>query len=193
MAAKPSTARSTVRRPGRGRRCPSRVGRWEVAGGPQPPGWVGAAAAARAAERPGRPGRCAERPSRAAVRWARERADGWQPPRGWASLGWVLDHGGWSSPRLTPGWAAPEGLLEVPAGMGVRPQRGPSRQRALPARCRQRSDLRKWGVGLPGLEPPASSLSGIEGSALCARPFSQVAGERQGRRDAFKARCSDRS
>jgi hypothetical protein len=40
-------------------------------------------------------------------------------------------------------------------------------------------------VGLAGLEP-ASSLSGIEGSALCARPFSQVARERQGRRDAFK-------
>jgi hypothetical protein len=24
-------------------------------------------------------------------------------------LGWVCDHGGWSSPRLTPGWADPEG------------------------------------------------------------------------------------
>jgi hypothetical protein len=36
------------RRPGRGRRCRSRVGQWEVAGGPGPPGWVGAAAAALA-------------------------------------------------------------------------------------------------------------------------------------------------
>jgi hypothetical protein len=45
--------------------------------------------------------------------------------------------------------------------MGVRPQRGPSRQRALPARCRQRCDLRRWLVGLPGLEPGTSSLSGI--------------------------------
>src|SRR4029450_14157157 len=42
-------------------------------------------------------------------------------------------------------------------------------------------------VGLPGLEPGTSSLSGIEGSALCGPAFSQVAGERQGRRDAFLA------
>jgi hypothetical protein len=35
-------------------------------------------------------------------------------------------------------------------------------------------------VGLGGLEPPPSSLSGIEGSALCGPPFSQVAAERQG-------------
>jgi hypothetical protein len=32
----------------------------------------------------------------------------------------------------------------VPAGLGMRPQRGPSRQRALPARCRLCSDLRRW-------------------------------------------------
>ena len=42
-------------------------------------------------------------------------------------------------------------------------------------------------VGLAGLEPAGSSLSGIEGSALCGPAFSQVAGERQGRRDAFLA------
>jgi hypothetical protein len=41
-------------------------------------------------------------------------------------------------------------------------------------------------VGLAGLEPAASSLSGIEGSALCGAAFPQVAGECQGRRDAFK-------
>jgi hypothetical protein len=40
-------------------------------------------------------------------------------------------------------------------------------------------------VGLGGVEPPTSSLSGIEGSALCGPPFSQVAGDRKGRRDAF--------
>jgi hypothetical protein len=40
-------------------------------------------------------------------------------------------------------------------------------------------------VGLGGLEPPASSLSGIEGYALCGPAFSQVAAERQGPRDAF--------
>jgi hypothetical protein len=48
-------------------------------------------------------------------------------------------------------------------------------------------------VGLAGLEPAASSLSGIEGSALCGAAFSQVACERQGRRDAFLARPSARS
>ena len=45
-------------------------------------------------------------------------------------------------------------------GMGVRPQRGPGWQRAFPACCRQCSDLRRWLVGLPGLEPGTSSLSG---------------------------------
>ena len=48
-------------------------------------------------------------------------------------------------------------------------------------------DLLGWWVGLPGLEPGPSSLSGIEGLALCGPPFSQVADERQGRRDAFLA------
>jgi hypothetical protein len=76
-------------------------------------------------------------------------------------LGWVCDHGGWSSPRLTPGWADPEGPGEGPAGMGARPQRGPGWQRALPACYRQRSELRRWLVGLPGLEPGTSSLSAI--------------------------------
>jgi hypothetical protein len=36
------------RRPGRGRRCRRRVGQWEVGGGPGPPSWVRAAAAALA-------------------------------------------------------------------------------------------------------------------------------------------------
>jgi hypothetical protein len=59
------------RRLGRGRHCPSRVGRWEVGGGPGPP--VGCGRRPRLpAERPGRPGRRAERPSRAAALWARE-------------------------------------------------------------------------------------------------------------------------
>jgi hypothetical protein len=52
------------------------------------------------------------------------------------------DHGGWWSWGLPPGWAGLEGPVGVPAGMGVRPQRGPGWQRALPARCRQRCDLR---------------------------------------------------
>jgi hypothetical protein len=49
------------------------------------------------------------------------------------------------------------------------------------------SQLKADVVGLAGLEPAASSLSGIEGSALCGPAFSQVAAERQGRRDAFLA------
>ncbi len=59
------------------------------------------------------------------------------------------------------------GLL---AGMGVRPQRGPGWQPALPARGRQRSDLRGWLVGLPGLEPGTSSLSGMRSNRLSYRP-----------------------
>jgi hypothetical protein len=147
------------RRPGRGRRCPSRVGQWKVGGGPGPPGWCGPRRPRLTTERPGRPGRRPERPSRAAALWAREQAAarGGGIRRVAAVLGWVRDHGAWSSPSLTPGWADPQGPLEGPAGMGVRPQRGPSWQPALPARCRQRSDLRRWVVGLPGLEPGTSS------------------------------------
>ena len=44
-------------------------------------------------------------------------------------------------------------------------------------------------VGLAGLEPAASSLSAIEGSALCGPAFSQVAGDRQGRSNAFFDAC----
>jgi hypothetical protein len=117
-------------------------GRWR----PGPPGWVRAAAAAlaRRATRQARPACGAPVAAGCAVgtrgRLQREvaAAAAWLPPSGWGR-----DHGGWSSPRLTAGWAAPEGPGEVPTGMGVRPQRGPSRQRALPARCRQRSDLRR--------------------------------------------------
>jgi hypothetical protein len=133
------------------------------------PGWVRAGWPHLPAARPGRPGRRAERPSRAAARWARERAAtrGGGTRRLAGVLGWVRDHGGWSSPSLTPGWADREGPLEVPARIGVRPQRGPSRQPTLPARYRQRSDLRRWVVGLPGLEPGTSSLSEMDGRALC--------------------------
>jgi hypothetical protein len=45
-------------------------------------------------------------------------------------------------------------------------------------------------VGLAGLEPAASSLSGIEDSALCGAAFSQVTAERQGQSYAFLATWS---
>jgi hypothetical protein len=74
------------------------------------------------------------------------------------------------------------------------------------AGMRSRTAVRRWGavaiaieksiakrfrwsnvdfVGLAGLEPAASSLSGIEGSPLCGAAFSQVAADRQGRSNAF--------
>jgi hypothetical protein len=119
---------------------PSRVGQggWSVAD-PGGPGWVRAAAAARAAERPGRPGRRAERPPRAAARWARvqaaARAGGSRRMAG--VLGWVRDHGGWSSPRLTPGWAAPAGATGGAGGDGraapARPKPAASAPGSLPA------------------------------------------------------------
>jgi hypothetical protein len=40
-------------------------------------------------------------------------------------------------------------------------------------------------VGLPGLERGTSSLSGIEGPALCGAAFFQLAGDRQGRSNAL--------
>jgi hypothetical protein len=115
------------------------------------------AAAVLDAGLPGRPGGRAERPSPAAARRAREAAPATRLP----FPGWVGDHGAWLSRRLPPTWTGPEGPMGLPAGMGVRPQRGPGSQRALPACCRQRSDLRRWLVGLPGLEPGTSSLSGF--------------------------------
>jgi hypothetical protein len=153
------------RRPGRGRRCRSRVGPWEVGGG---------RAAGLGAGRGGRACPLSDQAGQAGLRSApRGRLRGGRgckrqrevaAPAAWLpSSGWVRDHGAWSSPSLTPGWADPEGPLEVPAGMGVRPQRGPSRQRTLLARCRQRCDLRRWVVGLGGVEPPTSSLSEMDG------------------------------
>jgi hypothetical protein len=151
-------------------------------GGPGLPVGCGPRRPRLPAERPGRPGRRAERPvaggcavgTRGRLQREVAAAAAWLPPSGWGR-----DHGGWSWPSLTPGWAAPKGPLEVPAGMGVRPQRGPSRQRARPARCRQRSDLRRWVVGLPGLEPGTSSLSAIQGSAPCGPLFPQLAADRR--------------
>jgi hypothetical protein len=114
-------------------------------------------------ERPGRPGRRAERPSRAAARWAREQA----AARGGCIRGVATVLGLGARPRCVvvaepdARVGGPGGARDVPAGMGLRPQCGPSRQRVLLARGRQRSDLRRWVVGLPGLEPGTSSLSAI--------------------------------
>jgi hypothetical protein len=82
------------------------------------------------------------------------RPGGYRPRDGWS------DHPAWWSWRLRPAWTGPEGPIGLPAGRGVRPQRGPGWQRAFPACCQQRSDLLCWLVGLPGLEPGTSSLSG---------------------------------
>jgi hypothetical protein len=118
---------------------------------------------ARPAERAGRLGRCKERRrlwlrGGHGSRLQREvaAAAAWLPS--WA--GWATTVGGGHG-ACRPGWAGPQGPMGVPAGMGVRPQRGPGWQRALPARYRQRCDLREWLVGLPGLEPGTSSLSGV--------------------------------
>jgi hypothetical protein len=128
-----------------------------VGGGPGP-GWVRARPRVTAGE-PGRPGRRAEHPSLTAALWAGSRlrrevaaAAAWL--RSWA--GWATTVGGGDG-ACCPGGRGPEGPEGVPAGMGVRPQRGPGWQRALPARCRHRCDLREWLVGLPGLEPGTSS------------------------------------
>jgi hypothetical protein len=99
---------------------------WEVGGGPGLPVGCGPRRPRLTTERPGRPGRRSGRPSRPAALWARvQTAARGGCTRAWRrSSGWVRDHGAWSSPSLTAGWAAPEGPLEVPAGDG----------RAAPAR-----------------------------------------------------------
>jgi hypothetical protein len=127
------------RRPGCGRRCPSRGGQWAVAGGPGPLGWCGPRRPRLPAERPGRPGRRAERPSRAAALWAREQtaARAGCIRRVAGVLGWVRDHGEWSSPSLTPGWAAPGGVTGGAGGDGwaapARPKLAASAPRSRPA------------------------------------------------------------
>jgi hypothetical protein len=74
VAAGPSTARATVAEARTRATLPTSRWSGEVGGGPGPPGWVRAGAAARAPGRPGRPGRRGERPSRAAARWAHVQA-----------------------------------------------------------------------------------------------------------------------
>jgi hypothetical protein len=129
-----------------------------VGGGPGP-GRVWAAAVIDAGL-PGRPGGRAERPSPAAARGHGRRL---HRPRGCRSRdGWATTVRGCRG-ACRPRGRARRGRWACRRGMGVRPQRGPGSQRVLPACCRQRSDLRRWLVGLPGLEPGTSSLSGIEG------------------------------
>src|SRR5215213_9507474 len=93
---------------------------------------------------------------------------------------------------------SPQDLADVLVRWAVRTQKRaanpptPCRPAIYPNRLNPGTEIafplvRGRTVGLGGLEPPTSSLSGIEGSALCAPAFSQVAGERQGRRDAFLA------
>jgi hypothetical protein len=151
------------RRPGRGRRRPKSC--WSVGGR-----WRTPAAGSGCGPRRPRLPRCATsqvRPASGApvvggcaVGTGAGCGARWRHRHLAAVLGWVGDHGGWPSPSLPAGWAAPEGSLGVPAGMGVRPQRGPSQLRARPARCRQRCDLRRWVVGLPGLEPGTHPYQG---------------------------------
>jgi hypothetical protein len=119
------------------------------------------------AEQPGRPGRRSERPSRAAARWAGCRL---QRQVAACRVAGVLGLGArprWVVAEPDARVGGPGGTTGGAGGMGVRPQRGPGRQRARPARCWQRSALRRWVVGLPGLEPGTSSLSEIDSRAPC--------------------------
>jgi hypothetical protein len=132
--------------------------RWSVGvgGGPGRVGRAGAAGARCAARQagpahgaPARGGAVGQR-SRPGAIWP-QRPGGCRRGAGWTT---TLSGGCGAARRA----GHPPG---VPAGVGVRPQRGPSWQRAFPAGCRQRYELRGWVVGLPGLEPGTSSLSGM--------------------------------
>jgi hypothetical protein len=162
-----------------GRRCRGRALSSRDVGGRPGPGWVRAAARTRRATRRARPA-CGA-PVAGGAR-AREQAGGTRWPRLPHSCRPVL--GGRPRCVVVVEPAARVGGLKgpmaVPTGIDVRPQRGPRWQRPLPARCRQRCDLRECGVGLPGLEPGTSSLSAIEGSPLCGPAFSQVVRNRRG-------------
>jgi hypothetical protein len=80
-----------------------------------------------------------------------------------AAAAWLCLRAGWATTLCGGRGGGPSGWPPArgAGGDGVRPQRGPGWQRAFPAGCRQRCDLREWVVGLPGLEPGTSSLSAI--------------------------------
>ena len=90
-----------------------------------------------------------------------------------AAIAAALD--GWSRPRR-PCRSDPVGMEWHAGGTNraARPEGPPSMI------DRGGRDLLGWLVGLPGLEPGTSSLSGIEGSALCGPAFSQVAARASG-------------
>jgi hypothetical protein len=116
------------------------------------------------AERPGRPGRRVGAPVAGGCvvgTGAGGRARWLHPPRGGRPRAGCLTTLCGRRRAGRPGGRTWRAQGRCRRGMGVRPQRGPSRQRTRPARCRQRSDLRRWLVGLPGLEPGTSSLSGF--------------------------------
>jgi hypothetical protein len=97
----------------------------------------------------------------AVARWAGEQA----PARAGRAGRVLPSRAGWATTVSGDCGGGPSGWPRARSagGDGVRPQRGPGWQRAFPAGRRQRCDLREWVVGLPGLEPGTSSLSGIEG------------------------------
>jgi hypothetical protein len=125
-------------RPGRGRCC--RLGCWSagVGGARAPVGYGGGACPLSDHPRPACGAPVAGGGARHRMRLRREVADLLRGCR----RGWAATTVGGGRGSLPPGWAGPEGPRGLLAGMGVRPQRGPGWQPALPARGRQRSDLR---------------------------------------------------
>jgi hypothetical protein len=143
--------------------------------------WAGQAGVPRARDRRRRCGH-GRRPQREVAAPATRRPS----QAGWATT----VRGGRGACR--PYGRAWRGAMGLPAGMGVRPQGGPGWQRAFPACCRQRSELRRWLVGLPGLEPGTSSLSAITRSPPCRPACSQVAADRQGQSNALSCLVGSR-
>jgi hypothetical protein len=89
-------------------------------------------------ERPGRPGRRAERPSRAALwAWVQAAARGGCTRRVAAVLGWVRDHGAWSSPSPNARVGGPGGATGRAGGDGraapARPKPAANAPGSLPA------------------------------------------------------------
>jgi hypothetical protein len=151
-------ARSTAQQAWGGRRCRGRASVGGGVAGRPGPGGMRAARPRVPAERPGRPGRRAERPC-----WRRREGTGAGCGARWPHLPRGCRPVLGARPRcvvvVEPAArvGGPRGDDGLAGGMGVRPQRGPGWQPTLPARCRQHSDLRRWVVGLPGLEPGTSS------------------------------------
>jgi hypothetical protein len=130
------------------------VGRWGSGG--RGPGRVGLGRRLRpcsTADRPGggQPGVRVAGGCRLSQAWERGSKPGVPAPECGRHLGLEHDYAAWSLWSLMARWTGLEGANELDGADGARPQRGPARKSATPARGRQRCDLQELWWARQGL------------------------------------------